>query len=119
MTTVAGALSALAFALLTVGFLRDLWATWKGAAGAAAHPGLAWTRPGTLALWAALAARTGFGLAEAAPFSWPILAAALGFTAVLHLGHVQGWKGPRARLAGLGCWAISLAVLGLGLAVRP
>lgn len=104
--------SAVAFGCLTVGFLMDAAAQIKRTPD---HPGLPWSRVGTLGLWAGLALQAGFGMGESLPASWLKVVPALAFTAQLHLLHVPGWKGARSRQAGLWCWALAAAAFGLAL----
>jgi hypothetical protein len=93
-----------------VGCLKDAVAQARGAAD---QPGLAWSRAGTLGLWAGLALQTGWALGDPIPGGWLKVVPALAFTALLHLIHVQGWKGSAARTAALWCWFLSAAVFGL------
>lgn len=105
--------STLAALFLTVGFLRDVVASLRNLPGGAPHPGLPWTRAGTLGLWAGFALRHGLAPAATIPVLSLDLVPVLAFTALLHLGHLQGWKGAKVRTAGLWCWAISMVAFGL------
>lgn len=102
--------SVAAFGCLTVGFLMDAAAQIKRTPD---HPGLPWSRIGTLGLWAGLALQSGFAMGRSIPVSWLNIVPVLAFTALLHLIHVPGWKGARSRQTGLWCWAIAAMVFGL------
>lgn len=98
----------LAFVLLTAGLLR------AGDPG----QGLPWTRSGTLLLWTGLALRLGLPSGAADPAVWLLAVPALAWTGLLHLLHVQGWKGARARPFAWSCWALAALVLALGILLR-
>lgn len=101
----------LAFVLLTASLLRDR-------ATEDPKQGLFWTRCGTLLLWAGLALRLGFPAAAADPAAWLVAIPALAFTGLLHLLHVQGWKGPQARPFARACWGLTALALALGTLLR-
>lgn len=100
-----------AFALLTVGLLRD-----RGPGDS--KQGLVWTRCGTLLLWTTLALRCGFQPATADPTAWLPAVPAVAFTGLLHLLHVQGWKASQARPFARACWGLAALALALGTFLR-
>lgn len=102
-----------AFALLTAGLLRNL-------ADRSEDPkqGLVWTRSGTLLLWAGLALRLGFPSGAVDPAVWLLAVPALAFAGLLHLLHVQGWKGPQARPFAWACWGLTALALALEILLR-
>lgn len=103
MSPASGLAALLAFALLTVGLLRR-----RGGAG------LSWIRPATLLLWAAVALRA----VAADPLVWLPAAPALACTGLLHLEHVQGWKGLRALALAWTCWGLAASALALEALLR-
>lgn len=107
---VADLVAGLAFLLLTGGLYRD-----RGEA-ATGRDGLPWIRLATLLLWGGLALRA--GLAESGPTAWLAGVATVGCTGLLHLRHVQGWKGSRARPVGWANWGLAALALGLGAWLR-